>query len=682
MRPLALTPAVLLLVAVLVACRGYTHDTGPFETCDTSALEPGRVRALRMPCDDMGVDGGEGRRADYLLDNAYARFVIRQPGASATLLDLAGGTLIDAAPPGGSDGLAELVPLVGGGWLESLELEIEQGDDEAVIRVRGRPAPISFIDADAPLAPWAEIVYRLGAEDRALRIEGADAFWLLPQADARRFGSVLEIEGALLGMDGRLEDRGGGLLVQGATRLATGSASAVMEALWPGAQAVSGSTLGDQVELLAGAETVGWLPVGDDGTFEGTPPLQADGLRALAQGHAPGPVVAMGTELELPLGAEGWLGVRAVDRQGRPQPVLLEAVGPHGARVVTAVEPDGSWVGLGAGRWQLSLDAGPLYERQRREISLDGSRKQLELVLEGRGAPAGWALADLMVEAWPSREDRTSPARALAQAAARGVRFAVLGAPDEVATVALWQPWDHRLRATSGSWAASDAQGRVLAWPVSSNRRKPAHGAVSWSGLGAEDILRVAQGGAGQHRLLAVDAAWLEAAGPSFAWDPRPDMLRLEVLEDLELALTLYDSWVPVTLCGPSTWVWLGHDDPFAVEEIERSLLRGATVAGTGPFLDLQVDGASPGERLTGRQPRLVRLAVHAPPDQELEGAALIVDGVWIQSWDLRGGMEELRFAWHQAVSTERYVMAVAWGPGDGPGQAWAATGPVWTGRP
>ncbi len=95
---LALPLAISATLAVAAGCRGFEHDTGPYDSCDATALEPGRVRARRMPCDDEGISGGEGRRADYLIENAWVRFVVRHPGAPLTLLHGGGGTII--MPPG------------------------------------------------------------------------------------------------------------------------------------------------------------------------------------------------------------------------------------------------------------------------------------------------------------------------------------------------------------------------------------------------------------------------------------------------------------------------------------------------------------------------------------------------------------------------------------------------------
>jgi hypothetical protein len=681
--PSLIASLLLVLPAGSVGCRGFVHDTGPYAGCDTTALDPGRVRARRLPCDDEAIDGGEGRRADWVIENAYVRFVVRHPGAPLTLLGLAGGTVIDAAPVGGEDCLIELVPLVEGGWLDRAELAVEQDSDHAAIEIVGTPAPIPFLASTLePGLGSATVRYVLGPDDKALTVEGVEGFWLLPMAGAERSGATLRSEGCMVAVDGEAEDFGGGVRYHGGGLLAAGEPEEVLAALWPGGEQVSGSTAGEGVEILAGATPVGWLPVDDDGAFEGILPAGADGLRALADGYAAGPVVAVGQDLELPLGGEGRVGVRVLDRAGSSLSARATAVDAHGHRRVLAVEPEGSWLPLGAGRWEIELDAGPLYARERYLLAGLSGEVEIDVVLDGPGAPPGWALADLRVEASPSRVSRTTPERALGLAASGGVDFAVVVARDEVASAAIEQPWDARLATASGSWAVSDDQGSVLAWPYSSNVRKPAHGAVAWSGLSAEDILRVAAGTQAQQRLLAVDAAWIQAAGPALAWDPVPDMLTLADADEIPLLLELYDAWVDLTPTGPLTWLWLEHAEQASTVEYERALIAGRSVATTGPLIALEVDGQAPGSLVSGRGPVVVDLRLWAPRDTPLAGLALIVDGVEVERWDLTGQLESERLAARRHVLSERYVLAFAWGPEGTPGSSWVVTAPVWTGRP
>ncbi len=676
-----------VLFGGVCGCRGYLTDSGWTESCDARSLEEGQVRARRIPCDDEAIEGGDARRADYLLENAVARYGVRHPGAPLTLLGTGGGTLIDAATPGGEDTLAELVPLVEGGWLCETTLELEQGEGSAAIHVHGVPCPVTFLDWSSPASDVPiTITYRLEADSPVLTVEGHQGAWLLPVAGAQASGATLRVDGSMLAMDGQPLDYGGGVYFDGGQRLAVGEPTAVHAALWPGGGEVAGTCAGDGVELLGEGSPVGWLPVDDDGEFSGAVPAGTDALRALAEGHGEGPSEALGTDLDLPLGQEGWVYLRVLDRGGEQLPARLTAVDGHGRRSLHAVPAEGGALGLGGGHWELQVDAGPLYTRHRRTLEELSGEVHLDVELGGTPPPAGWVLADLSVETWPSRTDRRAPADALALVAAAGVGFGVVSAEDEVATAALDQPWDGRIRAVSGSTAQSDGQGRVLAWPVSASRRKPAHGAVDWRGLSARDLLRVAAGSDNQDRLLAVDATWLEMAGPSHAWDPWPRLFVLDSLEELDQALTLFDGWVDVALAGPLTWAWIGHDERYASVDVERALVEGHTVATTGPLLELELEGVGPGNLLQRARDLSYRLVVHAPRDVSLEGAALVVDGEWRRQWDLSGKIEEPRLVCQGSLEAERYVVAVAWGPhreGDPAGlETWAVTTPIWTGRP
>jgi len=673
-----------LLFAAVVGCRGFVQDTGPYEACDADGVGEDRVRARRIPCDDESIAGGEARRADYLIENAWVRFGVRHPGAPLTLLEGGGGTVIDAAVPGELDSLAELVPLVGGCWLADTRLELEQAPDGAAIHLRGTPTPVSFLDGLLPCdaEPGEHSVsYALGPDDRALSIAGADAFWLMPVAGMERSGNTLRLDGRMLAIDGEVRDLGGGLLVTGGARLGVGEPSAVMAAVWPGGDSVQGSTDGDGVEIMAGSAVVGWLPVDEQGAFSGVVPDGADGLRAIASGHAPGPVAALEAS-ELTLGGAGRVGVRVAPRDGRELPALVTAMGGHGGRSLHPVGPDGAWLELGRGAWTLAVDAGPLYTRGEVQLELREDSEELSLLVDGPGPPWGWVLADLWLEAWPSRVDRREPSLAVSQAAARGVGFAVVGAPDEVATAALERPFEAAIATGDGSWAVSEDQGTVLAWPVSANRRKPAHGAADHLGLPAEDILRVAAGSSNQRRNLAVSMSWLAAAGPSWSWDPWPDLLALDEHGDLAELIALCDGWVDLTPTGPLTWVDVGHGEPASAQEVERALLEGRTVAGTGPFIALQVAGHGPGSIVPGRGPHRVSFSVLAPRDVPMEGAALWVDGVELERWDLTGGLEDTRLDITRTIEAERYILATAWGDRDLPDPHWVITAPVWAGRP
>ncbi|MBN1334442.1 MAG: hypothetical protein JXB39_00620 [Deltaproteobacteria bacterium] len=667
------------------ACRPAPDDTGEI-FCDPRTLAEGEVRARRLPCDAEGISGGEGKRGDFLIENAWARFVVRHAGSSAMHLGLAGGTLLDAAPPHGEDALGELVPLPGNGWIGEGTVTVAREQDSAVLRVTGTPAPVPSVGGW--LGPGTEIAltWRLGPDDRALEMEGADAAWLYPAAGATLTGPILHDDDRALAMDGMATDTGGAVLWSGAHRFAAGEASAVMAALWPGGPEAWGTAPdATGVEILEGDRVVGWLPVDESGTFEGTLPEGADGIRAVAEGVASGPVLPPGPALVLDLGDPGFLAVHASDGAGNDLGAVLEARDPAGCARRLPVPPEGADLPLGPGTWDLVLHAGPLRER----VVRAGFEVAVGAALEGDLPLAGDAgdvvLADLAVETWRSRDDRSEPAASLALAAASGVRFAVTTAPDEVAGSERVQPWE-RIRVETGSTALTDSVGRIGAWPVVANAEKAAHGAAPWRGLDAVDALAVASGGRSRERLLSVDPRWIEAASDPRTWDPRPDMVVLEGIGDLPLYMGLLDAWMDLAAVGPWTWVAVDDPDRFSGVEVEQGLVSGRTVASSGPFLALDVAGQGPGSHLEAGGSVPVRLTVLAPSWMPLTGAALLVDGEVVARWDLAGRSGGERLVASRVVEARRWVLAAAWGTEDpGPparGLPWAITSPVWTADP
>ena len=150
------------MLLLLLAC-----GAGPEPRCDPRLLGEGEVRARRVPCGDELIAGGEGRKSDWLIENALARYVIRDEAAALTQLSGAGGTIVDAAAPGGTDALVELVPQIRGEWLKTADISAGADGDSAWLEVRG---------------PETAVRYTLDADDPLLRIEGAEGGLLVPLA--------------------------------------------------------------------------------------------------------------------------------------------------------------------------------------------------------------------------------------------------------------------------------------------------------------------------------------------------------------------------------------------------------------------------------------------------------------------------------------------------------------------
>jgi hypothetical protein len=203
--------------------------------------------------------------------------------------------------------------------------------------------------------------------------------------------------------------------------------------------------------------------------------------------------------------------------------------------------------------------------------------------------------------------------------------------------------------------------------------------------LSATDVAAVLGGGVGRERRLVVDTAWIAAAGPSYTWSPKPDAVRLSTLADREglvdVALMGVGSWL-----GPRTWIAVTDSQAFSAVDVERGIVEQRTVASTGPWVQVTVEGAGPGEVAEPGTALEVSIEVGAPAWMAVQEVALMVGGVEVQTWTLA---EPLDGIWtvQTAVDLEfGTVQASAFGAGTDieplSGERWAITSPVWVGRP
>lgn len=222
------------MLSLLLACAAPDGAPDP-AACDARALAPGEVRARRIPCSDELIAGGEGRTGDWVIENAMARYVVRGPYAALTLLDEPGGTLVDAAFPGGTDVLLEYVP---------------DGDRSTIVAEN---------DGDEARLVLPGVTYRLGADDGALAIDGAGTGTLQGVPTAVRTGATLgDDAGTFFGVDGAAAGGGGRVAVAGVTR-----AAVEPEALWPDGARLRESTDADFVRVLGATGELWRAPVTD-----------------------------------------------------------------------------------------------------------------------------------------------------------------------------------------------------------------------------------------------------------------------------------------------------------------------------------------------------------------------------------------------------------------------------------
>lgn len=207
--------------------------------------------------------------------------------------------------------------------------------------------------------------------------------------------------------------------------------------------------------------------------------------------------------------------------------------------------------------------------------------------------PEGMVRVELSGRSFPSRDSRLSPKGAQEHAQQRGVALLVLGALDEVGVPDLES--NEAIRVVGASEARAPGMGRVLAWPFAPKMHRPAHGAVPWEGLTATEVLAVAQGGAA-NRLTMVDVDWVRAAGPVDPWDPRPDFIWVEDLEDFHFLRSIWQEGLSLGTVGEVIWVPVSEPNLPSLAALHRPLIAMQSSAGTGPALAvdrIETDDAS-----------------------------------------------------------------------------------------
>jgi hypothetical protein len=636
-------------------------------SCEPGPFAEGEVRVGQAACDEALVGNGEGRTVETRLANAWLNAFVRHPQESVTLPGSGGGTLVDAAPWGYRDRLHEVVPIVGGGWLDVDGYEVI--DDEAVL-VSGTVRPILGRPA-AEEGQRREIVWTIDPDGPWLQAEGAEGLYIHVSEGAELLDGQLWVGAAMYGHDGDdVEDFGGAVIAHGASRLLVAPATTAASWLPGPQQPLAGEAAGaERIVLLRGGERVGYvIPV--EGAFDLAVPADVDGLYAEAEGRLPSPTIAPGRGLTLEIGPAGSVRLDVQD-VGGPVVARWSAGGRSGETVVL---PPGGFVPTGPGTVELWLSAGPAFGRRhlRVDVPADG---EIPVPVDLREVfdPGDRVLAALPWTASRSRDWRGTDRDALDAALAEGVGYAVLAPEGEVGGGEAGDeaPW---LRFRTGSTLRSPDGWSVLAWPWSPSSRRAGHGAVEAEGLSPAEALALSAAGTASNRFLAVDLAWLEAAGAPFELHAPPDVVRLDHPgDDPSAAWAPWFRWLdaarPLSPVGPYAWVDVDDATAYGAVDVERGLLLGRSAATTGPLLVLDVNGVGPGEVVT--QPGR-RLRAHVSlPSGELPHTALIGEGGRVLG------------AWDGASATitveepGRYVVAVAWSD-----TGFVAAGPVWIEAP
>jgi len=615
-----------------------------------------------MTCSDVAPEKGVGRKGDWLIENEHIKAVIRKPESSLSYVGLGGGTLIDLAQQGGIDLLWEATPILEGGWMQPVSMEGGVDSEGGWVRVSGYA---KHLDGERT-GEDVEFTWRLPADSAVLEITPDVGLMVLGGPDVSLAGRWWVEDGAsVLGVSsGSFEDLGGAVRYDDGVRLSVGSADAVGRALWPDGVPVSGACIGDGVRVEQEGEHIATLGSG----FETHVPAADSMLVCEAFAHADGLPHSPGENLALEPGLWGAVRVRVVDGFGVDVPAQVSW-----EEGVYAVAPGGGLVPTGPGRWSLEIGRGPLVEPVSAELEVVGE-VAWEVVLESGFSSAGWVLAEIGRETHPSRTSRISPEHDLDMASAQGRGFVVQAAVDDVVPFSMGAFSETWLRHRGGVRTETTEVGTVWSWPWEGSVKKAGQGAPAWQGLSAVDLAAVAKGPSDE-RILVVDPAWVEAAGPTHSWDPVPDAMYVSGPEDVEVLVGALASGAWMGVVGPLSWLPASTTTLPSVAACERPILLGQTVATNGILLTIEVEegqwAPAPIEAEN------LHISVEGLSTAQVDSVTLWSAGEILRRWEPPEGIQP---GWSARASawTGAWVLAVA------EGQDWAVTSPLWlsaTGR-
>lgn len=661
------------IAAIALGCQPRAYTDGPVE-CPVEAPAIGEVVASALWCNDMRVPGGEGRVADFYLANSVFSAVIRHPVDALTLAGVGGGTVVDAAPWGHRDRLHEVAPLVDGGWLLVDDWQVEPDG----FRIGGTVVSLPDRPADR-VGERREVRWRIRPDVPWLELEGADGLWLHPIGGVDVFGDRIVAGDVVYGHDGALDDDlGGAMRIDGATRLIVAPLADAWGWLADEPVEVGGQAPGaDTILLWRGDEVVGRLPVDGEGGFAATVDASVDGLQARGGGRAPSPIVPAGADVQLELGDPGFVTLRPT-WTSRPRSLLVTWRADDGRGGRSVLGPDGGTLAIGAGAHDLTISAGPA--SQPRDIRVEIAPEQtveVGIPVLPRFDPGPRVLVGVGWAADRARTWRGSDLGAALLASGLGYDYVVFTAEDEVAGVDDRSGSFPRLIARNGTELLHrGGDFGILSWSFAANDRRNAHGAPDISGRGPVEALALAEGGPGRGRLTAVDLGWLDLVTAPHLADPVPDFVHLSHPGVDGEAWTSWFRWLDsgalLSPLGPYTWARVDDPGVLGAADVERALIPGAVSVGTGALLRFSVEGVGPGG-LVGPTEEPPLVAIRVDGDDSLDRVALIGEGGQVLlSWTTTPTPVRKRLP-------SRWVVAVAWSTTT---SAWAATGPVWTGRP
>lgn len=665
------------------------------EPCPTEAPEPGQILVAPVRCGDQLIDGGEGTTSDFLLANSQLRAIVRTGQDALTLPGLGGATIVDAAPWGLDDRLHEVVPIVGGGWLDVDE--IEASGSRLVVTGRVRP-----LLRDRPAEAEGQrrtIRYVVRPDEPWLHVEGAEGLYLHVGGDLEAWGSSFLAGGVLYAPDGgTVEDLGGAIVVHGARALLVAPGAEGLGALAGEAgQRLAGTAPGaTSLRLYRGDQPVGRAPLAGS-SFDLIVSDTIDGVRAEAPGRRPSPRVEPGSELALELGGTGTLLLHTtLDRPDRLEASWTAGDGRSGTFLL---QPDTTRLELGAGTHELRLTGGPALEPHLVRVELaDGEQAELGVQPRLRIERGSYVLVGFDQPADRSRDFLGSDTTAARRVVGAGHAYAIFAADDDVAGVVRGDSvaFPPRLVFHSGSRVQGPGWS-VTAWPWSAHSRRGLHGGMALLGLDPLQAAAAMTGGPDDDRTLRVDLGWLAQLGPPHQLDPHPDFVALSAPGPALAAWAPWWSWLDAGRAllptGPYTWVPVFDPSQLGRADVEQPLYRGDLVASTGALLQLTIDGLPPGEVVgahagaptgdTGapifvEQPRRYDVSLqiqgHDGPGGAITHAGLLGPGGKIL---LEVPLDDHRGELQRTLSLPPgWASAYAYSEQDP--DAWAVTGPVW----
>ncbi|MCB9684075.1 MAG: hypothetical protein H6738_01005 [Alphaproteobacteria bacterium] len=620
----------------------------------------GEVR-VGMLCGAQLPNQGEGRsNIDMVLGNHLWTAVVRHPQDALSVPGVGGATVMDLALTDGTDVAQEIVPLVGGGWLDHPDVVLLPDG----IRVEGTVTPFP----DRPAAAEGErrvVTWR--ADGSWLVAEGAEGFRVSPRGDEVLLGDGGLIQSKLVvwGNDGPVDDLGGVSYLFDTDRLLIADAAHALVALTElhGARHVAGRLANtSQIALMRRGRVLLRLPVSGD-HFELDLPADVDGLRAESAGRAPGEIQPPSSSVQLRTGEAASVVLRPVWDDGLPHVLRVEEEGAATAYVPAT----GLRLRLGAGVHDLTLSAGPAFEpRTIRLELLPGQAPDLVVRLEPRFDPGPFVALGFDRPTDRSTTWRGSDLTAAIEAAADGLAGAVFGDGPDVPALASGAGVPRLV-----SWGSARVEGDgwfAAGFPWGSGGGA-LHGGARATDLAPVDAAAAVEGSTAD-RDVRVDTGWLAVTDPWDGW-PQPTFvaLRHPLRDDRDAYHRWLDHGIALIPTGPFTW--LPVDDPTLVgpADLEQPLYGGRLAAGNGMAAWLTVEGVPPGN-------------VVPPTEDGTYRVVVVVEGGQLDHLVLRTDVGALPIV----EGTNRVPFAGRWmfldGWSDDPDGDWVVTAPTWTRAP